>query len=75
MNETFEPQNYIKTIVCNSQEPDNIMAESRTSDSQYRMLLISDRISYTPSLFLNKEALDRIAEALESSMEILSKKA
>lgn len=53
----FHPGNSIGVTEDDSEDPRSIMAESRSAESQYRMLLISDRIHYTPSAFLNRKVL------------------
>ena len=55
--DNFKASNLIRTT---PQDPFNrmgIMAPGRSASSQYRMLLINDRIHYTPSLFLHRETL------------------
>lgn len=37
--------------------PENIISEKYSSQDQYRILLVSDRIPYSPSVFINKKAL------------------
>jgi len=57
-NNTFEAKNLIGTSP--SSDPYNknsIMAKERNADSQYKMLLTSDRIHFTPSVFLHRETL------------------
>jgi glycosyltransferase involved in cell wall biosynthesis len=51
----FLEENYIKTTP--SDFPNNIMNPSFTASKQYHLLLVSDRIHYTPSFFCNKHAL------------------
>ncbi len=51
----FQEENYIKTTP--SDFPNNIMNPSFTASKQYHLLLVSDRIHYTPSFFCNKHAL------------------
>lgn len=55
--DTFESHNLIETIPGDPYNPSSIMAPGRSVESQYKMLLISDRIHYTPSVFLNREIL------------------
>jgi glycosyltransferase involved in cell wall biosynthesis len=52
---TFEQKNYTKTIP--SIYPDNLMHESFLAKEQFKILLESDRINYTPSSFFNKKVL------------------
>jgi len=54
---TFEPQNLIKTTPGNSYSPKSILASDRSADSQYKMLLLSDRIHFSPSVFLHRKTL------------------
>ncbi len=54
---TFKPQNLIDTIPNAADHPKSILHESRSVDSQYKMLLLSDRINFTPSAFLNRQTL------------------
>jgi alpha-1,3-rhamnosyltransferase len=51
----FKEAHYIKTTP--QDYPTNLMGDSSTASDQYRLLLISDRIHYTPSFFSNKIAL------------------
>ena len=55
--DTFKPQNLIKITPEDAYNPNSIVAPGRSADSQYRMLLLFDRIHYTPSLFINRETL------------------
>ncbi len=55
--DTFEPQNLLKTTPDNPFNPEGIMAQNRSAESQYKMLLISDRIHFTTSVFLHRETL------------------
>jgi glycosyltransferase involved in cell wall biosynthesis len=52
---TFSEQNYIG--LNPSKVPSSIINDDITSNEQYKLLLISDRIAFTPSRFLNKSAL------------------
>lgn len=56
-NESFIPENFIEVTEDDSHDPRSIMYPSRDAFSQYRMLLVSDRIHYTPSAFINRETL------------------
>ena len=55
--DTFDPVNHIKTIPDDPFNVDSIMAPGRSADSQYKMLLISDRITFTPSVYFHRETL------------------
>jgi alpha-1,3-rhamnosyltransferase len=50
-------ENMIKTIPVDVFNPNSIMAPGRSADSQYRMLLLHDRINYSPSFFIHRESL------------------
>lgn len=54
-NNEFLEENYIKTIPHDF--PNNLMNPAFNASDQYRLLLICDRINYTPSFFSNKKAL------------------
>ena len=56
-SDTFESRNYIKTTPIGDFSPESILWPERTADSQNKMLLVSDRIHFTPSIFINREAL------------------
>ncbi len=56
--DTFEEKNYIKTIP--RQYPENLMHQSFTAQDQYRILLVADRIQYTPSYFFNRKAIQKV---------------
>ena len=56
-NNDFSPDNLLSTSREDTSDPWSIMATDRSADSQYKMLLISDRLKYTPSVFLHREAL------------------
>ncbi|MDN3658901.1 glycosyltransferase family 2 protein [Ferruginibacter paludis] len=51
--DTFEEKNFIRIIPA--QKPGNIINEEITAEEQYRLLLISDRITFTPSSFINRQ--------------------
>jgi len=55
--DTFERGNIIKTIPGDPYNPDGIMAAGRSALSQYKMLLVCDRIHYSPSVFIQKDTL------------------
>lgn len=54
---TIEPTNFLETIPGDPFQPQGIMALGRTVKSQYKMLLLGDKIHFTPSLFINREIL------------------
>lgn len=54
---TFKRQNHIKTTPLDPYNPNSIMAPDRSAQSQYNMLLMHDRIHYTPTLFIHRETL------------------
>ena len=56
-NDNFLPSNFLHTTEDDSFDLRSIMHPSRTANSQYKMLLISDRIHYTPSLFIHRNTL------------------
>lgn len=56
--DTFEEKNYLETTPLDY--PNNLMHESLSAKGQYQLLLVSDRIHYTPSLFLNKQAILKV---------------
>lgn len=51
----FSDENYFRTTP--EDYPLNIMDSSLSASDQYQLLLVSDRIHYTPSFFCHKEAL------------------
>lgn len=51
----FTAANYLHTIP--GIYPMNVMNPAFTANDQYKILLISDRVTYTPSVFLNRLAL------------------
>ena len=61
----FVESNYIKTIP--QQFPDNLMNASLTAHDQYQLLLVSDRINYTPSYFFNKQSVLKVGGFDESN--------
>ncbi|MBN2611606.1 MAG: glycosyltransferase [Bacteroidales bacterium] len=54
---TFEPGNIIITTPGDVYSKRSILAPGRTAGSQYRMLLVHDRIHFSPSVFLHRETL------------------
>ena len=55
---TFEEKNFLKTIPKSF--PDNLMNPSFTAQDQYKILLIADRLNYSPSFFLNRHAINSV---------------
>jgi glycosyltransferase involved in cell wall biosynthesis len=55
--EKFEDRFFLHTIPGNPYDSRGIMAPGRSADSQYRMMLRSDRIHYTPSAWLHRDTL------------------
>jgi alpha-1,3-rhamnosyltransferase len=53
----FRSENLIETIPNVPISPDSIISSDRNAESQYKMLLLSDRINFTPSVFLHRETL------------------
>jgi glycosyltransferase involved in cell wall biosynthesis len=57
-NKTFEFQNLVGTIPHGDPyHSGGIMAPGRSAESQYKMLLLCDRIHFTPSLFLHRKTM------------------
>lgn len=54
-NEEFQNENFVHSTP--DEYPKNIMDDNFTAKDQYHLLLLSDRIHYTPSFFSNKEAI------------------
>ncbi|MBS1534241.1 MAG: glycosyltransferase [Bacteroidetes bacterium] len=54
----FKPESYVKTTPLDY--PHNLMDEKLTAHDQYQLLLLSDRIHYTPSFFQNKQAILKV---------------
>src|SRR5690606_13136593 len=52
---SFVPEMFLKTVP--GRFPKNIMDPAYTAEDQFRLLLLSDRISFTPSYFFNKNAV------------------
>jgi len=63
--DTFEEKNYIKTVPLHF--PDNLMHPNLTAADQYQLMLVHDRITYTPTYFFNKNALQRVGNYDEKS--------
>jgi glycosyltransferase involved in cell wall biosynthesis len=54
---TFIPENMVEITPEIPYEPEGILAPDRSASSQYKMLLLYDRIHFTPSIFLNREVM------------------
>lgn len=54
---TFEESNLTETIPKGEINQNSIFWPARSVESQYRMLLVSDRINFTPSVFLCRDVL------------------
>lgn len=57
-NDTFEAKNFEHTSP--ESFPENLMGDALSATDQYRLLLVQDRIHYTPSYFFNKLALAKV---------------
>ena len=55
--DTFESQNFLQTTPVDLNNSLGIISPGRSADSQYKMLLLCDRIHFSPSVFLNRETL------------------
>jgi alpha-1,3-rhamnosyltransferase len=55
--DTFKTQNLLETTPNIPYDSNGILSPSKSALSQYKMLLLSDRIHFTPSVFLNREVL------------------
>jgi glycosyltransferase involved in cell wall biosynthesis len=55
---TFDEKNFIKTIPKTF--PDALMDPSFTPQDQYKILLLGDRIYYTPSFLMHKKAIAKV---------------
>ncbi|MCU4173860.1 glycosyltransferase [Carboxylicivirga sp. N1Y90] len=58
--DTFDKNNLIETTPGIPYSPEGILGESRSAESQYKMLLVSDRIHFTPSIFFNTETVRKV---------------
>jgi glycosyltransferase involved in cell wall biosynthesis len=56
----FNPQSILETTEDDTYNQKSIMAVGRKAESQYKMLLISDRIHYTPSVFIHRETMNTV---------------
>jgi glycosyltransferase involved in cell wall biosynthesis len=61
----FSEKNYIKTTP--EDFPDNLMHRNLTAQDQFHLLVVSDRIHYTPSYFFNRQALLKVGGYDESN--------
>ncbi len=62
---TFNESQFSKVIP--QYFPDNLMHPSLKAYDQHQLLLVSDRINYTPSYFFNKQALAKVGGYDESN--------
>ena len=53
--DTFEEKNFVRTTPLDF--PHNLMDAQLSAQDQYEILLVEDRIHYTPSYFFNKQAV------------------
>ena len=54
-NDTFDESNFSR--ISPSSYPSHIITDEITAFEQYQLFLVSDRIPFTPTIFINKEAL------------------
>lgn len=64
--DTFEEPNFVKALPKNY--PDNLMNVSFTADDQFKILVDSDRINYTPSYFFSKKTIEEIGSYDETNI-------
>lgn len=55
--DNFEPHNFITTTPDGNNNTQSIMAQCRSAESQHNMLLRSDKIHFSPSVFLHREPI------------------
>jgi alpha-1,3-rhamnosyltransferase len=55
--DVFQQANFLKTVPGSPYDDRGIFSVNRSVRSQYRMLLMGDRIHFSPSLFINRETL------------------
>lgn len=55
--DNFDINNYLKTIPGVISPNGSILSTGITAEAQYKMLLLSDRIHFSPSLFIQRETL------------------
>jgi alpha-1,3-rhamnosyltransferase len=58
--DTLTRDNMVGVIPGNPFHSKSIFAEGRNANSQYKMLLVQDRIHFSPSAFIHKNLLDEI---------------
>lgn len=63
--DTFEESNFNKLTPLTF--PDSLFDDSISATIQYKLLLLSDRIHFTPSYFFNKQALLKVGRYDESN--------
>ncbi|MEQ8414404.1 MAG: glycosyltransferase [Imperialibacter sp.] len=63
--DNFEKENFLRIIPA--QFPDNLMHPQFSANDQWKRLLVSDRMHYTPSYFFNRKALDQVGNYDESN--------
>ena len=56
--DTFEEKNYVKTTPL--EFPNNLFADSFSANDQYKLLLVGDRIHFTPSSFFYKQIFKEV---------------
>lgn len=56
-NQVFTPENYLGTSPKGEINQKSILSLDRSAESQYRLLLLSDRIHFTPSAVMHRETL------------------
>jgi alpha-1,3-rhamnosyltransferase len=56
-SDSFEPHNLIRTTPDVPYNPDGLLTPEISADSQYKMLLLNDRIHFSPSVFMHRETL------------------
>ena len=54
---TFEQSSFINTVPGTPYDAKGILSADMYASSQYKMLLMGDRIHFSPSLFINRKAL------------------
>lgn len=55
--DTFVKDNYLKTIPGIISERGSILSPEISATSQYKMLLLSDRINFSPTLFIHRDTM------------------
>lgn len=63
--EDFQEMNFVRTTPADF--PNNLMHPTYSAQDQYQLLLVLDRIHYTPSYFFNKKALLKVGGYDESN--------